>query len=195
MNMQTLRLHLIEVKLTGSKLGFSLGAYGILIVAILLWVIWLPHVKVEQEIQARTLSHLQTAVQMSKDSPREFPYSKNEERLDAFSRNLGQQRYVEQQIRTLFIIASNLGLKLRQGDYRRQWHAAGQFYEYQVDLPLLGSYQAIRQFCDRTLYTIPFSSLGQISFKRTEIRNPIVEAKVTLSLYVAAEKVGEMGTR
>ncbi|MGZ3158645.1 MAG: hypothetical protein ACXU7H_06145, partial [Burkholderiaceae bacterium] len=51
--------------------------------------------------------------------------------------------------------------------------------------PVKGQYQAIRKFCEQTLLAIPFASLDEINFKRDEITNSTLEAKLHFTLYLS----------
>ncbi|MGZ3180878.1 MAG: hypothetical protein ACXU8N_00435 [Telluria sp.] len=113
------------------------------------------------------------------------PPSANEN-LDLFYKNLGERRYVEQQVRTLFGLAAKSGLALSQGEYRSAYDASARVYTYQVVLPVKGSYKAVWQFAMSALSSIPFASLDDISFRREAIGEPTVEARLRLTLYLAA---------
>lgn len=104
-------------------------------------------------------------------------------RLAAFRDVLGE-RYVEQQVGTLFALAAKNGLTLAQGEYKSATERSGGFATYQVSLPVKGSYAAIWQFANGALAAIPFASLDDISFKRDSIGQNGVEARLRLTLYL-----------
>ncbi len=107
------------------------------------------------------------------------------ENLALFYATLGEKRYAEQQVRTLFGLAAKSGLSLAQGEYKSAFERNGRLHTYQVTLPVKGSYGAIWQFAMLALRTIPFASLDEISFKRETIGDPVVEARLRLTLYLA----------
>lgn len=104
--------------------------------------------------------------------------------LAAFYGALGEQRYAEQQVKTLFGLAAKSGLSLRQGDYKAGYDRNAGVRTYQVNLPVKGSYAAIWQFAMAALRAIPFASLDDISFRRDAIGDPAVEARLRLTFYL-----------
>lgn len=117
------------------------------------------------------------------------PQSPNEN-LALFYDTLGERRYAEQQVKTLFGLASKAGLVLSQGEYKGAFDQNGRFHTYQVNLPVKGSYGAIWQFGMLALRAIPFASLDEISFRRESIGEPAVEARVRFTLYLADQPAG-----
>lgn len=105
--------------------------------------------------------------------------------LLAFYATLGEQRYAEQQVKTLFALAAKSGLSLSQGEYKSAAVAAARLHTYQITLPVKGSYKAIWQFSLAALRAMPFASLDDISFKRENIVDANVEARLRLTLYLA----------
>lgn len=104
--------------------------------------------------------------------------------LDAFYGALGQRRYAEQQVKTLFGLAAKSGLVLSQGEYKSARDRNARVHTYQVNLPVKGSYAAIWQFALASLRAIPFASLDDISFRRDNIGDPLVEARLRFTLYL-----------
>jgi hypothetical protein len=107
------------------------------------------------------------------------------ENLAAFYAALGERRYAEQQVKTLFGLAAKSGLVLRQGEYKAGYDRNARVHTYQVTLPVSGSYRAIWQFALQALRAIPFASLDEISFRRDGIADANVEARLRLTLYLA----------
>jgi len=105
--------------------------------------------------------------------------------LDAFYGALGQRRYAEQQLKTLFGLAAKSGLVLNQGEYKSARERNARVNTYQVNLPVKGSYAAIWQFSLAALRAIPYASLDDISFRRDNIGDPTVEARLRFTLYLA----------
>lgn len=107
------------------------------------------------------------------------------ENLALFYATLGERRYTEQQVRTLFGIAEKTGIVLRQGEYKAAYDQNGKLHTYQVTLPVKGSYQAIWQFAMLSLRAIPFAALDDIGFRRDDISAAGVDARVRFTLYLA----------
>ena len=111
--------------------------------------------------------------------------------LDAFYAALGPRRYAEQQVKTLFALAAKNGLSLSQGEYKSAYDRNARLTTYQVNLPVKGSYGAIWQFALGALRAIPFASLDDIGFRRDSIGDPVVEARLRLTLYLKDVPGGE----
>ena len=105
--------------------------------------------------------------------------------LVRFYDTLGEQRYAEQQVKTLFSIAAKSGLALSRGEYKSAYDANARLHTYQVTLPVHGTYREVWQFALSALMAIPFASLDEISFKRDKITDHAIEARVRLTLYLA----------
>lgn len=112
------------------------------------------------------------------------PLDTPDRNLALFYGALGEKRYVEQQVKTLFGIAAKTGLVLRQGEYKSGYDRNARLHTYQVNLPVQGSYGQVWQFALLALRAIPFASLDDISFRRDTIGQATVEARLRLTLYV-----------
>ncbi len=112
--------------------------------------------------------------------------------LVRFYDTLGEQRYAEQQVKTLFGLAAKSGLSLSQGEYKSARDANGRLHAYQLTLPVKGSYRDVWQFSLSALLAIPFASLDEISFKRENINDPVIEARLRLTLYLADKPAGAL---
>jgi len=116
---------------------------------------------------------------------RAAPAQTTDANLALFYATLGDRRYAERQIKTLFDIAGKTGLHLRQGEYKSGYDRNGKLHTYQINLPVQGSYGQVWQFALQALRVIPFASLDDISFKRDSIGQANVEARLRLTLYLA----------
>lgn len=138
----------------------------------------------EQGVAARRHQLAVALAAMPAPAPRAAPATPNEN-LALFYANLGEKRYAEQQVATLFALAGKNGLTLSQGDYKGAYDANARVHTYQVNLPVQGSYRAIWQFALAALGAIPFASLDEISFKREAIGEAKVDARLRLTFYLA----------
>ena len=105
-----------------------------------------------------------------------------------FYSTLGEVRYGEQQVRTLFGLADKAGLVLSEGEYLSGYDKGGRFHTYRVTLPVHGPYGAVWQFAMLALSSIPFASLDEISFRRNSVGETDVQARVRLTIYLAGEE-------
>lgn len=123
-----------------------------------------------------------------------------EQHLQQFYDALGDSRYAEQQVKTLFAIAAKNGLTLNQAEYKFAYEKSGKFHTYAITLPVKGPYTAVRPFCEQVLLAIPFASLDGVDFKREAVSNSNLDAKLHFTLHLdngngadIAEAVGQQG--
>jgi Tfp pilus assembly protein PilO len=90
-------------------------------------------------------------------------------------------------LESIYRNASNLGLRLEQGDYRPTIEPGGRLLRYQITLPVKGNYLQIRKFVANLLSDIPIASLDYISFERHRVGETEVNARIKLSLYLNPE--------
>jgi len=147
--------------------------------AALAWLVPAREALELQREQARRLAALPPP------APRVEPVASADANLALFYDSLGDQRYAEQQVKTLFEIAAQTGLTLRQGEYKSGYDRHGKLHTYQISLPVQGSYGQVWQFALLALRAIPFASLDDIGFKRDSIGQASVEARLRLTLYLA----------
>lgn len=153
------------------------------------WTQTVPGLEARLDAGQKTLATMRSAAVSAQLPPPVAPRSRSEERLAQFFDNLGEQAYREQQVRSLFAIAAKNNLVLSQAQYKLGFDKHGRYYTYQIDLPVKGSYEAIREFSEQTLLAIPFASLSEISFQRESIDARTLEAKLRLTLYLRDDSV------
>jgi len=89
---------------------------------------------------------------------------------------------------TLFDAARAQSLSLEQGEYRVSTAHVGKLVQYQITLPVRGTYPQIRRFIDTALANSLALSLDSIHFERQKIESATVEAKVRLIAYLGGEQ-------
>jgi hypothetical protein len=176
----------LRVRLALTRFGWSSNIAGLLcILGVVSWVWGISRLNTtELQAQQRALSHAQQLLRASETAPHPVQMPP-EERLADFYDALGDKRFAEQQIKTLFAIAKKAGLTLDQAAYQSGVDKNGRFHTYQIVIPVKGSYSAIRQFCKQTLLAIPFASLDEMSFKRDALASRDVEAQLRFTLYLS----------
>jgi hypothetical protein len=152
-------------------------AVALLVVGLATWAWLLPQRAALQQELARPLPAA-TAVALAPPPP-----SANEN-LSLFYATLGQKRHAEQQVKTLFDLAAKSGLTLQHGEYKFGYDKAGRVATYQIALPVRGSYRAIWQFALQALAVVPFAALDEVSFRRENIADATVEARLRFTLYL-----------
>ncbi len=119
-----------------------------------------------------------------------LPAATANQNLELFYATLGEQRYAEQQVKTLFALAGKSNLSLSQGEYKSAYDRNGRLHTYQVTLPVKGSYGQVWSFGLAALRSIPYASLDELSFKRETIGDAQIEARLRLTMYLS-DKQGD----
>lgn len=179
-------LFLLRLRLALSALGPIACGAAVLCLAGALALAWLlPERALQGQRQAVALGLAALPQPVATPAP-----AGASENLALFYDTLGERRYAEQQVKTLFALAAKSGLVLSQGEYKGAFEQNGRFHTYQVSLPVKGNYGAIWQFGMLALRAIPFASLDEISFRRDTIGEPTVEARLRLTLYLDDQAPG-----
>lgn len=187
MTAQTFAATLLRWRLWLAACGPVACGAAVLCVAGTLALAWLLPQRALQQQRQHIISTLATLPQPGAGATPALvvaPVSADDN-LALFYATLGERRYAEQQLKTLFALAAKTGLVLSQGEYQGAFEQNGHFHTYRVNLPVKGNYGAIWQFALLALRAIPFASLDDISFRRENIGEPAVEARVRLTLYLA----------
>jgi hypothetical protein len=151
-------------------------AVALLVLGIAAWA-WQQRA-VAAQLEARPLPQPSLAVVAA------LPPATSSENLARFYAALGQQRHAEQQVKQLFDLAAKNGLLLAQGEYKSGYDKASRVATWQVSLPLKGSYAAVWQFALQALRAAPFASLDELSFRREQIADTELEARLRLTFYL-----------
>lgn len=106
------------------------------------------------------------------------------ERYEAFRTRLGESAGRGELLKALFAEAARAGIALSQGDYQRLSDTDGGYQKQQLTLPVRGAYPQIRKFVDTVLEKLPAASLDEISFRRDNVRSPVIEARLKLTIYL-----------
>lgn len=176
----------LEVRLALMRFGWASSIACLLcVLGAVSWAWGIPHLNTQLQKQQRTLDLTRQLLQASETASPVVQKPLAEQRLASFYDALGDRRYAEQQIKTLFSLAQKTGLTLNQAEYKSAADKNGRFHTYQIVIPVKGSYGAIRQFCQQTLLAIPFASLDEMSFKREAIASRAVEARLRFTLYLS----------
>ncbi|MEX0143518.1 hypothetical protein MRBLMS1_004419 [Massilia sp. LMS1-1-1.1] len=173
-----------SLRLRAQLLLRRLGAPACLALALLMlgvaaWVWAWQQRAVAAQLEARPLPQPALAVVAAAAAP-----ATASENLARFYAALGQQRHAEQQVKQLFDLAAKNGLLLAQGEYKSGYDKASRVATYQVTLPLKGSYAAVSQFALQALRAVPFASLDELSFRREQIADTDLEARLRLTFYL-----------
>lgn len=184
----TLPLLLLRLRLGFARIGpIAVVAVLLCMLGVAAWAWLLPQRAAHQRLMAQPL---QAAPAAAATLATALPPPTSSQNLAAFYAALGERRHAEQQVRLLFDLAAKSGLNLAQGEYKPAYDKAGRLSTYQIVLPVKGPYQAIWQFALEALRALPFAALDEVSFRRENIADVAVEARVRLTLYLKDGDVG-----
>ncbi|KQQ89293.1 hypothetical protein ASF77_09200 [Massilia sp. Leaf139] len=163
---------------TASPVALGALLLAVCAAAAIAWLLPARELLEQQRVLARRVAAL-PAAPVEQAAPATDDYH-----LSLFHGTLGERRHAGQQVKTLFALAEESSLVLRQGEYKAAFERNARLHTYQVTLPVKGSYGAIWQFALAALRAIPFASLDDISFRRDAIGEAQVEARLRLTLYL-----------
>ena len=84
----------------------------------------------------------------------------------------------------IFAAAKAQGLQLEHGEYRVLTDNAGGLTQFQLTLPVRGTYPQIRKFVDGAMAEVPSLSLDSIQFDRPKVGDSTLNANVKLAVYL-----------
>ncbi len=142
----------------------------------------------QRAVQAERHQLAMRLVTMPHSASLKLPPESANQNLELFYGTLGEQRYAEQQVKTLFALADRANLSLSQGEYKSAFDRNGQLHTYQVTLPVKGTYGQVWSFGLTALRSIPYASLDELSFKRENIGDAQVEARLRLTMYLSDKR-------
>lgn len=165
---------------TGGPVVFGALALCVIALAALAWLVQARDLVDLARVEARRVAALPPPAPVIVATPP----ATDDYHLALFEAALGERRNAEQGVKTLFKLAGQAGLSLRQGEYKAAYDRNARLHTYQVTLPVKGSYGAIWQFALGALRAIPFAALDEINFKREAIGEANVEARLRLTFYL-----------
>lgn len=114
-------------------------------------------------------------------------YAARQQKIDDFYNFFPSSKTALGWIGKLYEVAEREGLQLVHGEYRAAGDQHKHPVQWQVILPVRGSYTQIRRFVTGALAEIPFISLDGIDFQRSAAGNSGIEAKIRFTLYLRGD--------
>lgn len=91
-------------------------------------------------------------------------------------------------LQKVYDAAAQHNLSLPRGEYGLTVDAKAGLARYHITLPVQGSYEQLRGFVAAALEAVPTLSLDDIDFQRQTVGETQVNAKVRMSLFLAAQR-------
>jgi hypothetical protein len=162
----------------------SLGRSGILGLGILAFVVGFYFSTFRpQQIRLDELKSQISKLEESRARTAEAPKSPGD-KLSAFYGLLPPSNHIADLLGKIYGAAEGQKLKLEQGEYRAVRSNVSTLTDYQVILPIKGTYPQVRKFVATALADVPNLSLDSIQFERQKVGESTVVAKVKLVLYL-----------
>lgn len=167
---------------------FALVAFGLWLLAAVLWLWLVPAASDRLNVVAgevRMLANLPRVDTLdSPDAKDRQALGGARRNLDAFNATLGNPRYLEEQLRTLFAVARSLEMDLPTGQYKFSCDQESRICIWRLQFPLKGTYMQVRQFAEQSLRVISFASVDELVMRREGVTDSDIEARLGMTLYV-----------
>lgn len=107
-----------------------------------------------------------------------------ESALTSFYKSLPPEQNATKLLDKIYKSANIASIQLNQGEYKFTRAKAGHLGNYQVTLPVKGSYVQVRKFIAKVLNGLPTAALDGVSFRRETIGGSDMEAKIQFTIYL-----------
>jgi Tfp pilus assembly protein PilO len=104
--------------------------------------------------------------------------------LEAFRASL-RRGDLEDQLKELNESGKTAGLPFKRIEYRMLEERRSGLKQYQITMPVTGSYPVIRRFTSLALATMPGLSLDHVHFQRRKIGESAIDAELRFTLFLA----------
>lgn len=183
--------HLIQVLRYKLRQFFwqKLGWQGL--VGLLLIIASLNYLLIVAAPKAHQLKRLQVELTALKANPKQNVNNRNShEKSDVakiFYDVLPTQTEANSKISAILRVATDNGLVVNKVEYEQPL-TVSPLIQYQIKLPLTGSYLQIRQFINQVLNTLSSIALSDISLKREDVATDSVDAQIQFTLYLQKQQ-------
>ena len=169
----------------------QLGPVGLLGIGLLLSAVavWLLVVRTgEQEIQGLSQKVQARQIQLAaKNQVGSIVELSKEEKISAFYKQFPVTARVPDLLKNIFEAAEHAELSLETGEYALLHSESDRLARYRVALPVKGSFAQIIRFMDVVLKDMPTIALESANFKRENIDDAVVSAKLVFVVFVESQ--------
>ena len=152
-------------------------------VALWSWAVWLPLLQEQAQVERGEIEDLRARLARSPVRPVE-PLDVGERNWQLWYATLTPARSVEDPVRILWSTAQQAGLEVLRADYRHQCGAVAWLCAYRIEVPINGSYRALRWFAEQSLARLPQLSLDELEFKRDGVSDDELQARMVFTLHL-----------
>ncbi len=139
-----------------------------------------------RDLQAKQdrLHALQEEVRAAQQSDNKLKQLTAPGQLAAFYKFFPPERSIPDWVEKISATAAKNKLILRQGEYQVIRDKNSKLLQYQITLPVKGSYPGLRGFIDDVLREMPMVSLDNVKFERQKIGEDALVSTVMLTLHL-----------
>lgn len=182
--MNKLRWHLVMFKRQLGWVGL-LGLVGLFYGAIYYFTTVVP---AQDSLIVTRHALLETkSEQFSNTSQVSIVTQRPTERLQNFDSNFPNAESINTAWGKLSQLLEKSGLIVEHSVYESSPEKHAGLLRYRLNMPIKAAYPQIRGFLAEVIKTIPNAALENISFKRESVDSPIVDANMSLVIYVRAQ--------
>jgi Tfp pilus assembly protein PilO len=128
--------------------------------------------------------------QMAAQAPRSDAARVEEEspnrQIARFARLLATSREIPRILATIHRAATANGVVLPEGEFKLIAEQGNPISRYQITFPIKTEYHRTRQFVREALRETPSLALDELSFRRDDANNPVLDTRVRFTLFLAA---------
>lgn len=158
----------------------GLAGAGLLVLALLFYA----GASLPERLRAHGLEQEVAAARARASAPARPAETGTEARLASFYSGFPGRDTAPVWLEKLYAAGQQAGLALERTEYKATPDRASRLLQYEITLPVRGSYLQVRQFIRTALNDIPTMALREIHFRRANIGEPVVDAQIRFVLYL-----------
>lgn len=158
----------------------GLGGIALLVLALLVLV----GLDLPERLQLGGLKEQVAAARSRSTSPARSGGQGTEAEMAAFYGTFPAGSTAPVWLQKIYAAGDQFSLGLEKGDYKQTLDRNSHLLNYEISLPVRGSYVQIREFIRTVLAEVPSLALRDIQFHRANIGEPAVDAQIRFILYL-----------
>ena len=191
MNLQAPKLQLSarRARYWAGRLGLA-GLAGILLAAAAAAGVgaWLKPLEAQSVALQREIASVKSRIEATSAQRGQMAPVTEQEKLGAFYTRFPERAAAPDLLERIYTQAEAQQVALDEGEYTFVTAKELGLDTLRISLPVKGSYPQIRKFIGATLADLPTLALENLSFRREKVGDEMVDAKVTLLLYLGRDK-------
>lgn len=183
-------------RLIGGVMLWRVGAWPVIVLVLLAVAGWLQFIeRPDLERRIAAAAHARTAVPPSAaDDRRQRTMADDSQRLADFRAVLPPGAEATERVQQLVALTQQ-DLAWKQAEFVNTEDKALALQRLQISVPVSGAYPRLRAGLDAALREVPNLSIDQVLFQRQTAGEVDLQARVRLSLWLAAPPAADRGTR